>query len=228
IVDETGRAIGEERTIVLSIMAVLDPHFRIRLPKPFASRRKGPVVVNLSTTRAVEDVAARYGVAVERTRIGEAHVVDRMKHAGSLIGGEGNGGVIFPAVHFGRDSATGIGLTLALLSGEGRKSHRKLSELNHSIRDYVILKDKVELKDRAEIARSLGALKRGLGGLRQLCPGENPIADETDGLKIILSDRWVHVRASGTEPIMRLFAEAPTEKDASALLNWAGRALKKG
>lgn len=208
IVDERGRAIGEERTVTLAIDYILRH-----------SRR--PVVVNLSTTRAVDDVAASHGVTVERTPIGEAHVVDRMKAVKAEIGGEGNGGVIFPRVHFGRDSATGMGLVLALLAEDSTRSRKpKLSEANAAIPDYVILKDKVNLPDRSMIARSVEILEEASGLLQ-----EKPGLDRRDGLKLIFADRWLHIRASGTEPIMRLFAEAPTKKAASELLEWATRVV---
>lgn len=208
IVDEKGRAIGEERTIVLAADFIL-------------AGSKKPVVVNLSTTRAVDDVASRHGVRVERTPIGEAHVVDRMKAVDSTIGGEGNGGVIFPKVHFGRDSATGMGLVLALLASSGSPRSRKtLSQVNASIPDYVMVKDKIDLPERSMIDSALSRLSDSMGDL-----GGSPSANSADGLKISLADRWLHVRASGTEPIMRLFAEAPTRKAAQELISWAQRII---
>jgi len=213
IVDETGHPIGEERTVTLAMDYVLQ-------------HSKKPVVVNLSTTRAVEDVALKHGVKVERTAIGEAHVVNRMKELKSEIGGEGNGGVIFPRVHFGRDSATGIALILALMSSRATGKRKvPLSEINSEIPDYAILKDKVSLADRALIAPAVQRLLENLSSLKSEFPNEDPILDQRDGLKISLRNRWLHVRASGTEPIMRLFAEAPTKAGAARLLEWAKSAL---
>lgn len=227
IVDETGRAIGEERTIALAAEYVL-------------RGSKRPVVVNLSTTRAVEDVAARHGGRVERTAIGEAHVVKRMRELKADIGGEGNGGVIFPRVHPGRDSASGMGLILAALveageegksegktkseSGSGSKSKSKvtLSDLNARIPDYVMIKDKIDLPDRSRIAPALARIRLRLGELAAFEPApDGPAIDETDGLKISMAEAWLHVRASGTEPIMRLFSEAPTKARGLKLVEWA-------
>ena len=214
IVDETGRAIGEERTITLAAQAVLQS-------------APGPVVVNLSTTRAVDDVAARFGVRVERTRIGEAHVVQRMREIGAKIGGEGNGGVIFPRVHMGRDAATGMGLILALMSsGRAKPKRATLSEINAAIPGYAMLKVKIDLPDRARIDPLLKKLTRAIPQLtRELGENKKPSLDTADGLKVSFEDRWLHVRGSGTEPILRLFAEAPTRRGAQLLLDWANKRI---
>lgn len=215
IVDEGGRALGEERTIVLAADYVLG-HTQGR-----------PMVVNLSTTRAVDDVAARHGVEVHRTRIGEAHVVDCMRKVRGAIGGEGNGGVIYPPIHMGRDSATGMGLILAHMTeatsgpraGAGRK-RAPLSQINGAIPDYVMVKDKIELPEREAIVPLLANLKSRAADL-----DSSARVDKTDGVKISLSDRWLHVRASGTEPIARIFAEAPTKAAAQALIDWARQSM---
>jgi len=203
LVDETGRPIGEERTIVLAADYVLP-------------RRRGPLVVNLSTTRAVEDVAARHGVRVHRAPVGEAHVVEAMRRIGAVLGGEGNGGVIFPAVHPGRDAATAIGLTLALLAEAEEARRPTLSALNAAVADYVLLKDRLDLGDREGAGGSLERLRRAAAELRP-----RPRTDRRDGLKLVWPDRWLHVRPSSTEPILRLFAEAPTRPAAGRLLGWA-------
>ncbi len=210
IVDEAGRALGEERTIALAADYVL------------GHSQRRPIVVNLSTTRAVDDVAARHGVEVYRTRIGEAHVVDCMRTVKGAIGGEGNGGVIYPPIHMGRDSATGMGLILAHMtqsSGAGR-NRAPLSQINGAIPDYVMVKDKIQLPEREAIGPLLADLKSRAAEL-------DPSAriDKTDGVKISLADRWLHVRASGTEPIARIFAEAPTKAAAQALIDWARQAI---
>lgn len=210
IVDETGRAIGEERTLTLAVEYVL-------------RRTKTPVVTNLSTTRAIDDVAAKHGVRVIRTKIGEAHVIDAMKRSKSQIGGEGAGGVIYPKITMGRDAATGIGLTLALMAEEAKKGGLgTLSKINASIPDYIIVKDRIDLPERKAIGAALKKLESGLRGAAGLSPSDRkPEVDRQDGLKFIYADRWLHVRASGTEPIMRLYAEAPTRKGARALVDWA-------
>lgn len=210
IVDETGRAIGEERTLTLAVEWVL-------------RRVKTPVVANLSTTRAIDDVAARHGVRVIRTKIGEAHVIAGMRASKAQIGGEGAGGVIYPKITMGRDAATGMGITLALMAEEaGRGGLGSLSKINASIPDYVIVKDRLELPERAAIVPALERLESGLGEAAKLVAASGEaVVDRVDGWKLIFEDRWLHVRASGTEPIMRLYAEAPTRAGAKALVEWA-------
>lgn len=197
LVDETGRAIGEERTLTLCARSVLQGLKGKGLPT------SAPLVANLSTTRALDDVAAEFGTHVERTRIGEANVVERIFATNAIIGGEGNGGIIYPAIHPGRDSATGIALMLQALALAGKP----LSAINAAVPDYVMVKDKVgiEGKDVATILRKLRAAFTDATGF-----------DDSDGLKILFPDAWVHVRPSGTEPIVRVFAEAPTESAARA------------
>jgi len=200
LVDETGRAIGEERTLVLCADAWL------RL------KGKTPLVANLSSSRALEDVAAMHKTKVYRSKVGEAHVVALMKQKKAAIGGEGNGGVIIPSVHSGRDAAAGIALILLGMKHGGWK---KLSDWNASIPDYAMVKDKVSIAG-IEVAAVFAALRKAFG---------EASFDDTDGLKVIWEDRWLHVRPSGTEPIMRLFAEAPTANDAQAIIRKARKAL---
>lgn len=192
LVDELGRPLGEERTVTLAAAAVLE-------------RQKGPVVVNLSTTRAVDDVARAAGVPVYRTPIGEAHVVAKIRATNAVIGGEGNGGVIYPAVHCGRDAATGIGLILDTLARKGIS----LSQLNATVPDYKIVKTKFARGDRP-VAALLARMREEFHDALEL------VAD--DGLKAVYADSWVHLRPSGTEPVVRVFAEAPTEGAAQALI----------
>lgn len=216
IVDETGRPIGEERTIVLASEYLL-------------RRSRKPVVVNLSTTRAIDDVAASHGVTVRRTPIGEINVVTQMKKLGAVVGGEGNGGVIYTKVHPGRDSATGMGIVLALMAEERTRSRkaRTLSEINASIPDYTMIKEKLALPDRRKIEPALKRLLRNAAQLAALDPnGKPPRILRADGIKLDLADRWVHVRASGTEPIVRIFAEAPTRPAASKLIDWAKESMR--
>jgi len=188
LVDETGRPIGEERTLTLAA-------------NHWLKREKTPLVANLSTTRALDDVARAHGVRIYRTPIGEAHVVAKMKRVHSGIGGEGNGGVIVPRVHAGRDAATGVALLCEALAQNGGP----LSALNAAVPDYVIVKSKVPIEGRS-VARMLPRIERALPKPRK--------KSARDGLKLEYDNGWVHVRPSGTEPIIRIFAEARTEEQA--------------
>ncbi len=186
IVDETGRYLGEEYTLVLCASARL------------AAAGPGSLVcTNLSTSRMLEDVAARYGARVERTKVGEANVVDGMQKHGAVIGGEGNGGIIDPRVVLGRDSHIGMALVLELLA------HAKspLSEVVRTIPAYAIHKEKVAMDRKAVTA--------AIPGLKSAAWAAGAHTDERDGIKFTWPDRWVHLRASGTEPMSRIIAEAP-------------------
>lgn len=194
VVDETGRYLGEEYTLALCAAERL------------AAAGAGAVAcTNLSTSRMLDDIAARHGARVERTRVGEANVVDAMQKHGAAIGGEGNGGVIDPRVVMGRDSHTGMALVLALLARAGCP----LSEFVRGIPAYAIHKEKV-LLDRAAVAALAPALRAA-----PWAAGAQ--VDERDGLKLSWPDRWVHLRASGTEPVSRIIAEAPSAEQAAGL-----------
>ena len=201
IVDETGRAIGEEYSIVLSAELVLS-----------RGGGKGPVVVNLSTTRAVDDVAGRHGAKVIRAPIGEINVVEKMKEAESPIGGEGNGGIILPALHYGRDSMVGIALVLQLLA----ERKEKLSQVMTLFPQYVIVKTKAPLKDIADIGSLRPRLETEFDGAT---------VNDDDGLRFDLGDGWVHIRKSGTEPVVRIIAEGGDEEGAQALIDRCRRAI---
>jgi phosphomannomutase len=192
VVDETGSPIGEEYTLVLCADAVLE-------------RTKGPVVTNLSTTRAVGDVAADHGVEFHRTPIGEINVVNRMKEVASPIGGEGNGGVILPALHYGRDAMVGIALVLQVLAGRGRP----LSGLLAKYSKYAIFKKKVSLGGGLDIE-----------GLKSLLEEEFPggTFNYDDGIRVDLDQGWLHVRKSGTEPVIRLISETRDIEEARGLV----------
>ena len=191
VVSEEGRAIGEEYTLALAAKLVL-------------RHRRGPVVTNLSSSLLIEDVAREAGVPAIRTAVGEVNVAVRMRAEGAPIGGEGNGGVILPEVHLGRDAPIGAALLLQLLVEDGRP----LSQVAGSLPSYVIVKDK--------LARPNASLDAVYGALRSAFP--DAVADTQDGLRLAWSDRWVHVRPSGTEPIVRVIAEAPTEAQARELV----------
>lgn len=203
IVDETGRPIGEERTLTLAAAAALE-----RAQK--AGKKLGPLVANLSTTRAMDDVAARFGVPLYRTAIGEAHVVGRIRKEQALIGGEGNGGVIFPPVHAGRDAATGIALILDALARAG--ADVTMSELNSRIPDYVMIKTKFDVAG-LDVSAVADAMRKEFADATELVT--------EDGVKAVFDNSWVHARPSGTEPVVRIFAEAPSEEKANALIERA-------
>lgn len=197
LIDGKGRAIGEEYTVTIAADFLL--------PRAATLGGKPTITVNLSTTRAVDDVAARHGASVTRTAVGEINVVEGMRSAGSVVGGEGSGGVIVPALHYGRDALVGIAVTLAALV-EGETS---LAGLRADLPDYTIVKRKLELNDRAEVQPRLERLKESLGREGQV--------DETDGIRIDFERSWIHVRPSNTEPILRIIAEGPDRNQAEAL-----------
>ena len=181
IVDETGRPIGEELTLVLAAEQVL-------------RRTPGPVVANLATTDALDAMAARHGCPVFRTRVGEANVAEGMRLHDAVIGGEGNGGVIWPAVNFARDSLVGMALVLHRLAGSGRQVSALAAEYD---RFRVV---KLQRHCPAEQARAI--LRRA----REAWAGR-PL-DLTDGVKVRLEDGWFILRGSNTEPIVRVIAES--------------------
>ncbi len=220
IVDEQGTPIGEDYTLAFAVRAVLG-----RSPAP-ASRKGGKrrapapppgpalVVCNLSTSLVVEDAARDCGAELVRASVGEAHVARAMIEHRALIGGEGNGGVMYAALHVGRDAPVGAALVLTLLARDGRR----VSELVAAAPRYAIVKDKVP-RGRA------GGLGPVYASLRARFP--DAAVDERDGLRLGWRDRWLHVRPSNTEPIVRLIAEAPTELQARQLVD-AGRTLCAG
>jgi phosphomannomutase len=199
LVDETGRPIGEDYTLAFAVRAVLGK----------AARPEGgsAVVANLSTSRVVEDATIEAGGRFVRAPVGEANVAKAIQDENALIGGEGNGGVILPSLHIGRDAPLGVALVLQYLLD----AQATVSSLVSRAPQYRIVK--------AKVARGadLAAL---YGGLRERFVGA--AADDRDGLRLAWPDRWLHVRPSGTEPIVRLIAEAPTEAEAEALIA-AGR-----
>ena len=199
IVNDKGQPIGEELTLALAAQYTL-------------GKKKGSVVCNLSTTRAIDDIAAAKKAPVFRTKIGEINVVEKVLSAepAAVIAGEGNGGVILPEIHPCRDSFAGMGLILEYLAASGRT----ISALQKRVPRYFMIKDKIE-----------GSAEEGyrlVGLLKKRYEGEGRIS-LLDGLKIDFSDHWVHVRPSNTEPIIRVISEARTDDKARAAL----RRLKK-
>ncbi len=206
IVDERGAPIGEDYTLALAVRTVLGAEAGRR---EAGSQERAVVVCNLSTSLVVEDAARECGADVVRTPVGEAHVARRMVELGSPIGGEGNGGVMYPALHVGRDAPVAAALALALMARTGSR----VSELVAAGPRYVIVKAKVPRGPRLEPVYA---------SLRRRFPDAR--ADTADGLRLAWRDRWLHVRPSGTEPMIRLIAEAPTGADAERLVD-EGRRL---
>jgi phosphomannomutase len=192
LVDERGRPIGEDYTLAFAVRAVL-PHLR------------GPVVTNLSTSLVVDDAARPFGIAVERAPVGEANVVERMLARRAVVGGEGNGGVILPAVHLGRDAPVAAALALALLA----ERREPVSAVVDAAPRYVIVKAKVARPDRPLDQVYAGLRRRWL----------DAAADAQDGLRLAWPDRWIHVRPSGTEPVVRVIAEAPSADAAQRMVD---------
>jgi phosphomannomutase len=200
LVSEKGEALGEDYTLALAARLVL-------------GHRPGTVVTNLSTSRLLDDVAEQAGTTLVRAAVGEINVARKMEAVGATIGGEGNGGVILPDVHLTRDAPVAAALILQLLA----EDDRPLSEIAAGIGHYEIVKEKVDrpagsLDDAYEVlARRLGA----------------PGVDRQDGLRLDWPDerRWAHLRPSGTEPIVRIIAEAPTREEAARLVESLREAL---
>src|SRR3954465_15362994 len=191
LVSDEGVAIGEDYTLALAAKVVL-------------RHRKGVVVTNLSTSRIVDDIAAGGGTRVIRAPVGEVNVATRMRAEKSPIGGEGNGGVILSELHLGRDAPVGAAIMLQLLLEEGKP----LSKIVAAYPRYIIVKDKLP-RPNAPLDAVYEALKRAFSDAQ---------VDTQDGLRLTWPDRWVHVRPSGTEPIVRVIAEAPTADAAEKLV----------
>ncbi len=190
IVSDKGQCIGEELSVVLSELFIL-------------SKKQGDIVVNLSTSMLTDDIAARYGVAVHRTKVGEINVGKKMQEILSPIGGEGNGGIICPEVHYTRDALAGMAIILALLA-EWKTS---VSHIVDSLPKYYFAKDKI-IVDPAK-----------LDGIMQRVPQlfSSYTLDMQDGIKIIGDKFWIHIRKSGTEPIIRVYVESDSAQKSESL-----------
>src|SRR5213076_1413093 len=192
IVDETGVPIGEDYTLAFAVRAALGGKV--------GRGGKRVVVCNLSTSLVVEDAARECDAELVRTPVGEVHVARAILRLTAVIGGEGNGGVMYPALHAGRDAPVAAALLLTLLARDGRR----VSELVAAAPRYAIVKAKVERGTR----NAEGGLEDVYAALRRRFPEAS--ADTQDGLRLARRDRWLHVRPSNTEPIIRLIAEAPS------------------
>ena len=191
IVSEQGEAIGEDYTLVLAMLYVL-------------GREKGPVVANLSTSAAVADIAKQFDCPVFLTKIGEVNVTDAMRQHNAVIGGEGNGGVIYPRINFARDSLVGMALVLHLLA----ESKKSVTELLQSVPRYSIVKEKMTCPSD-KIPAVLRMVRQEFASFQM---------DTRDGVKVIQPDAWFLVRGSNTEPIIRIVAEAKSEEQAKELV----------
>lgn len=198
LMTEEGQPFGEEYTVTAAVRFVLEKE---REKKRTYSKS---VVVNLSTTRAVEDVCSEFGVSLFRTPVGEINVAKKMLEVGALIGGEGSGGVILPAVHPGRDASVGVGLILQLLTDFGGR----VSELRRSLPSYFIAKEKVTLAAE-KVTTAFDSIISTLDGRERV--------NTDDGLRLDYPEFWVHMRTSNTEPIVRIIAEARTSEEATAI-----------
>ncbi len=212
IVDDAGTYIGEEYTLVLAALALLD---EAKLHN--ASAAPLTLAANLSTSRMIDDVAARSGARVLRTAVGEANVVEAMLAHSCLLGGEGNGGVIWPPICLVRDSLSAMALTLQLMA----RKEKSLSQICSEMPAYAIEKAKIDLTPNTDMARILDAVQRDIGG-----PASS---NRSDGLRLDFADQraWVHVRPSNTEPIVRVIAEAPSAAAARALVENAMAVVKR-
>jgi phosphomannomutase len=203
-IDENGQLFGDEYTLVAVADYVLENYASFNV----AARNKydKATVSNLSSSRALREVTEKYQGRYEAAAVGEVNVVAKMKELKAVIGGEGNGGVIFPAAHYGRDSLVGSALFLSALARSGQK----VSEFKKQFPVYVIIKDKMELPAGFNLTGLFERIKEQY---------VNEKMTEIDGLKIEWPETWVHLRASNTEPIVRLYGEARTEAAAAAKIN---------
>ena len=191
--DENGEMFGEEYTLVACADYVL-------------SKTPGNTVSNMSSTRALKDITEKHGGTYYSSAVGEVNVVTKMKEVNAIIGGEGNGGIIDPQLHYGRDSLIGTALFLSLLS----EIKIPVSELKKTYPEYFMSKGKIELEPTMDVDFLLDAIEK-------VYHNENP--NTIDGVKIDFSNSWVHLRKSNTEPIIRVYTEAPSQKEADDLMN---------
>lgn len=193
ILNEDGSMFGEEYTLVAVSDYILQ-------------HKKGNTVSNLSSTRALRDVSNGYGVSYNASAVGEVNVVEKMKATNAIIGGEGNGGVIYPELHYGRDALVGIALFLTFMA----KSGKKCSEIRSQYPAYTISKNKIELQPNMNVPEIMQKMATKYADYE---------VNTIDGVKIDFPDGWVHLRPSNTEPIIRIYAEAQTEEHAASLAN---------
>ncbi|HZW77146.1 MAG TPA: phosphoglucosamine mutase [Flavobacteriaceae bacterium] len=190
-IDEKGEMFGEEYTLVAIADYVLQ-------------HRKGNTVSNMSSSRALRDVTEKHGGTYTASAVGEVNVVQKMKETEAVIGGEGNGGIIYPELHYGRDSLVGIALFLTFLAEEGVS----VSELRKRYTSYFMSKQKIELTPELDVDSILSVMEKNY---------ETEEINTIDGVKIDFAENWVHLRKSNTEPIIRIYTEAKSQEEADAL-----------
>ncbi len=191
LLDENGTCIGEEYTLVAVADYIL-------------SSQKGSVVSNLSSSRALRDIAHKHGVAYHASAVGEVNVVEKMKEVHAVIGGEGNGGVIYPALHYGRDALLGIALFLSFMA----KQQKSCAQIRAEYPNYFMSKSKIELDETVNVK----VISEAIAQRYQM-----EQVDTRDGVKIDFKESWAHLRASGTEPIIRIYTEAPSQEMADEI-----------
>lgn len=191
IVMEDGEMFIEENTLIAIADYVLD-------------HTPGATVSNLSSSRGLRDVTEAHGCVYTAAAVGEVNVVTKMKETGAIIGGEGNGGVIYPELHYGRDALVGVALFLTMMAKKGKK----VSEIKAALPQYAIAKNKIELTPDINVDAILEAVKKRFANER---------ITDIDGVKIDFDNSWVHLRKSNTEPIIRIYSEAPTMEEAEVL-----------
>ncbi len=201
IVSEKGTPLGEEATLALATKFIL------------SQKPNSLVVANISTSRMIDDIAKEFSSKVYRTKVGEAHVARRLKRIKGIIGGEGNGGVILPRLHYGRDALVGMALILQYLI----ESKKSISQLSSELPQYFMIKKKAKLTRNFE--KNLAKLKR------KYSRGK---VNTLDGVRIDLENCWLHIRKSNTEPLVRVIAEAKSEKEASKLVSDGLKILSQG
>lgn len=202
IVMENGEMFVEEYTLVAVADYIL-------------SQTPGSTVSNLSSSRALADITRKHGCSYSASAVGEVNVVAEMKATGAVIGGEGNGGVIYPELHYGRDALVGVALFLTLLA----KERKKVSELKKKYPQYSIVKNKVELTPEINVDDLLNKVKEKY---------KNEKITDIDGVKIDFKEGWVHLRKSNTEPIIRIYSEAETSEKADKLADSVMKIIKEG
>ncbi|MEO1449099.1 MAG: phosphoglucosamine mutase [Bacteroidota bacterium] len=200
MIDNEGNMFGEEYTLVAVADYVLQ-------------HTKSAVVSNLSSSRALRDVAEKHGCRYYAAAVGEVNVVEIMKRTDALIGGEGNGGIIYPELHYGRDALVGIALFLSHLV----KSGKTAAELRATYPDYYMSKQKIQLEEGMDVDGILAAFK---------ARHENEKVNDIDGVKVDFAESWVHLRKSNTEPIIRIYTEAKSQEEADNLANTVMDQLK--
>lgn len=191
LIDEKGIPFGEEYTLVAVADYVL-------------GMKKGNTVSNLSSSKALRDISKKHGVEYTASAVGEVNVVEKMKATNAIIGGEGNGGVILPELHYGRDALVGIALFLSHLATSNKSTHA----LRSMYPNYVISKNKIQLEEGMDLKVIIDKIKNKYAQYPQ---------NTIDGLRIDIDEDWVHLRGSNTEPIIRIYAESSTEQTANAI-----------